>query len=330
MMFHYAMKAATSSKLQLLDRINKFEKLKMEPIIELFLSGSGDIFSKNRDKLVENCSQFTNCEYLVHFPIYDIENKYIYDPYNEEENKVRILLDFCEEINSNVLIMHRCYGFNIGIGKAEAEDKFLTNVTLWNGLAKEKNVTILIENYGFVWLPESLGKEYVTSPLDHFFPWDIIKFEGAINRLHLNCIGILLDIAHAVLSSNMFNMLKKHPELSSDRRFRNIYAEDLEKKDLLKVNDFIFDFIDYFHISDSFIWYPGDGFNNLKKYLYTENLAIGKGNINFTDIFKTVAHEKVMVMEINPGNGNYNNNVSQLKAIERFKYFFKKGDRQCA
>jgi len=320
-MFHYAMKAAADSKLQLIDRIRKFEKLRMRPIIELFLSGFEDI-GRNRDKLIKNCSQFADCEYLVHFPIFEIKNKYIYDAYNEEEKKVKMLLDFCEEIDSKVLIMHRGYGFDRKMGKREAEEKFLEKVALWDKLAKQKKVKILIENYGFVWLPDSLGKEYVVSPLDHFFPWDILKFNEDVNRLNLNYIGIILDIAHAVISSNMFNMLKKHPELSSDRRFGNIFGGDLEKKDLLETNDFIFDFIDYFHISDSFIWYKEDEISSLRKYLYTENLPIGEGNINFAEIFKKVIGSKVMVMEINPKNGNHNNNVSQLNAIEWFKKKF--------
>lgn len=319
--FRYAMKAAASSKSQLVDRIGKFEKLKMKPIIELFLSGFADI-TNNRDKLVKNCSQFTDCEYLVHFPIYDFEHKYIYDGCDEKEERVQVLLDFCVEINSSVLIMHRCCGFNKRVSKKEAEEKFLEKVTLWNGLAKEKNVKILIENYGFVWLPEPLGREYVVSPLDHFFPWDITKFNKDIQRLNLNYAGIILDIAHAVLSSNMYNMLKRHSELSSDPRFRNIYDSDLEKKDLLKTDGFIFDFIDYFHISDSFIWHPRDGFSRLKKYLYTENLPIGEGNIDFAEIFKKVKSDKIMIMEIDPPNGNYSNNIFQLRAIEWFKNLF--------
>lgn len=316
--FRYAMKAA-ATKLQLLDKIRKFEKLKMKPIIELFLSGFEDI---SGNELVKDCSQFENCEYLVHFPIYDIKSKYIYDAYTEGEEKIRLLLDFCNEINSNVLVMHRCYGFDKKIDKEVAEEKFLEKLVLWNGLAQGKHVKILIENYGFVWLPESLGREYLVSPLDHFFPWDIARFNKDTRRLNLNCVGIILDIAHAVLSSNMFNMLKKYPKLHSDPRFRNIYSSDLEKKDLLEAGDFIFDFIDYFHISDSFIWHQRDGLSKLKKYLCTENLPIGSGNINYKEIFKDITGAKVLVMEINPENDDFNNNISQLNAIEQFNSFF--------
>lgn len=320
-MFSYAMKAKASSRTQLADRIRKFEKLKIEPIVELFLSGIEDA-ARNREMVVENCAQFRSCKYLVHFPVSDIESKYIYDAHKEDGTYIKLLLNFCEEINSAVLIMHRCYGFGIKIDKEKAEEKFFEKMVLWNKLAAERNVKILIENYGFVWLPEHLGVDYVSSPLDHFFPWDIARFNEDSKRLNLKNIGVILDIAHAVLSSNMFNMLKRHPELGSDGRFSNIYASDLEKRDLLKPDDFIFDFIDYFHISDSFIWQQEDGLSDIKKYLYTENLPLGRGNINYREMFKNVTGSKTMVMEINSEDGNYDDNVSQLKAVQWFKESF--------
>ena len=320
-MFRYAMKAAANSELQLTDRVKKFEKLNIAPIIELFLSSIKSV-SDNRRKLVRNCSRFMDCEYMVHFPIQDAGSGYIYDAYDEKEDNIKMLLDFCQEINSAVLIMHRCYGFNRRIDKKEAEERFLKKVALWDVFAEKAGAKILIENYGFVWLPGSFGKEYVVSPLDHFFPWDILKFNEDIGILNLKHVGIILDIAHAVLSSNMFNMFKRYSELGSDRRFSNIYNSDLEKKDFLKIEDFIFDFIDYFHVSDSFIWQQKDGFGDLKRFLCSENLPIGYGNIDYAKVFKEVAGDKVVVMEINPEDGNHDNNAFQLRAIEQFRDMF--------
>ena len=315
------MKAAAGSKSQLFDRIEKFKKIKMRPIVELFLPGFRDI-TGNSSMLVENCFRFGGCRYLVHFPIYDVESGYIYDGYDEKTERVELLLDFCKRINADALIMHRCCGFDREIKKKEAEEKFLEKLILWNRLAEERGMRILIENYGFVWLPELFGREYAVSPLDHFFPWDISQFNRNITEFGLGNSGVILDLAHAVLSSNMFNMLKKHPQLSSDRRFANIYPDDLDKKGLLQAGDFIFDFIDYFHISDSFVWHPEDGLSNLKKYLYTENLPIGEGNIDYKEIFKDISEDKTIVMEIDPGNDDHSNNLSQLEAIEKFEKFF--------
>jgi len=324
-MFCYAMKAAAGSNLQLDDRIRSFEKISKEPVIELFVSGFEELKDNNREKLVRNCLRFKNCAYLVHFPIFDVKNNYLYDAYNEEAERLIILLGFCREINSKALIMHRCYGFNQEIEKVVAEKAFWEKLTLWIETAKEKDVKLLIENYGFVWLPESLGGGYVTSPIDHFFPWDIVRFNENIKRNKLDNVGVILDIAHAVLSSNMFNMLKAYPELNSDKRFLNIYTDDLKKTDFLSPDDFIYDFIDYFHISDSFIWQPQDGLSNVDKFLCSEGMPIGKGNINYNKILKKISKEKTLVMEIEPENGDYNNNISQLEAIERLEFFASSG-----
>ena len=242
------------------------------------------------------------------------------------------MLDFCKKIRSEILILHRCYGFGVEIAKERAEEKFLEKLARWHDLSKKRNVRLLIENYGFVWLPGQFRREYLTSSIDHFFPWDMMKFKNSVEEIGLNGVGIILDIAHAVLSSNMFNMLKLYPELREDRRFANIHKDDLEKKEFLEADDFIFDFIDYFHISDSYIWHREDGIGDIRKYLYTENLPIGKGNINYKKMFKDVTGNKVMVMEINPENGDHGNNISQLEAIEYFSgiYNKKKGSKVCA
>ena len=318
-MFKYAMKAAAKSEAQLLNRISSFEKLQLSPSIELYLSGSEDIFNTNNSFIVKNCLKFPECEYAVHFPIFDFATKYIYDAYNSEDEKLKIVLDFCQRINSRSLVMHRCFGFNKGIDKVQAENKFLDKVVKWNQMAKESDLKILVENYGFVWLPAGFDMEYVLSPLDHFFPWDIIQFYNNLTRLNLGNIGILLDIAHAVLSTNMFNMLQRHPEMRRDKRFQNIYNDDLKNKDSLGVEDFIYNFINYFHISDSFIWVEENGVSDLKKYISTENLPIGQGNINYLELFKNISGNKAMIMEINSENGDHVNNISQSKAVELFR-----------
>lgn len=321
-MFKYAMKAAAKSKAQLANRIKSFKKLQIKPTIELYLSGSDDIFCADNNLIVKNCLNFPECDYMVHFPIFDLKTKYIYDAQNNENGKVDILLEFCKKINSKILIMHRCFGFNKEVDKAQAEEKFFEEVIKWNQMAVGSDVKILIENYGFVWLPEGFDREFVSSPLDHFFPWDIIEFHKNITDRNLRNIGIILDIAHAVLSSNIFNMAQRYSDLKKDKRFKNIYDDDLRKKDFLNVQDFVYDFIDYFHISDSFIWDVREGIANMRKYLYVENLPIGRGNIDYSEIFKNISGNKVMVMEINSENDDHVHNISQLRAVEFFRNHF--------
>lgn len=330
-MFKYAMKAAAHSKAQISDRVNAFKRLRLAPIIELYLSGEADLFGEYVGESIKNCRSFSECEYIVHFPILDPDTGYIYDPYNNENEKLLKVLDFCNRINSKTIIMHRCYGFNQTIAKSEAEEKFLNIVAGWNRLIEGSDCLMLIENYGFVWLPAGFGSGYITSSLDHFFPWDIGAFNKKIKRMGLNNIGILLDTAHAVVSSNMFNIIKKHPELLSDGRFANIYPDDIDKSEHVRVEDFIFDFIDYFHVSDSFIWNSEYGTDNMSKYLYTENLPIGGGNVDYKHFFSDIVGDKTLIMEINPADGDHYHNRSQAEAIEFFKNIISdKGETVCA
>jgi len=329
-MFKYVMKAAANSNEQLKDRFESFRTLGIKPAIELYLSGSDDVFGPDRDAVEKNCRNFIECEYMVHYPIMDTKTGYIYDGFDDESEKLEAVLDFTNEIGAGVLIMHCCYGFDRDISKREAFTKFLEKVGRWNDLAERRSLKILLENYGFVWLPPGLKRDYVVSPIDHCFPWDMEWMHETMQRKGLSSVAILLDVAHAVLSSNMFNMRQRYGHLSEDGRFKNIYSEDLYRKDFLKASDFMFDFIDYFHVSDTFIWKPENGIGDMRKYLYTENLPIGKGNVDFFEVLKKTKGNKTLVMEINPDNGDHTHNVSQYQAVAWFKNNFNREELRCA
>jgi len=322
------MKAAPYYAEQMSDRVAKFKSIGIKPAIELHLFGSRDVFGKNRVIVEKNCKSIHSCDFIVHFPIFDLETGYIFDAASSELGLFEQMLDFCNDIGSNYLIMHRCFGFECIIEKYEAEERFINIVADWNKLAAERNIHILIENYGFVWLPERLKKAFVTSPLDHFFPWDMERFLKTKKMLNLYHVDILLDVAHASLSCNMFNMLKSNNYLKYDSRFANISEKDLMMKDVLSVNDFILDTTHFFHISDTFVWEPSSGMDNMKKYLYTENLPIGRGNIDFPALFHNMSGKNWMIMEIDPEDGNYSDNGAQLKGVTYFMELFKEG-KQC-
>ena len=316
----FAMKAACRRE-QIADRIKKFGELGLEPLIELHLTGLDDI-SGNCRKTAELCKEH-RCAYMAHFPINDPAKGYLFDMYNDEDDNFHKAVEFCSMIGSSVLIMHRCLGFGKALSKKTAEEIFYDKIGRWNDAAAACGITVLFENYGFVWLPKGFRDGFVTSPLDHFFPWDMAGFNAYKKRYGLNNTGILLDIAHATLSSNMFNMLKDDPAIGSDKRFANIYDTDMRKKERLLPQDFISDSIDYLHISDSFIWDNVTGTGTAGRpgrYLYTEGLPIGKGNIDFADILKKLSgNRKTMIMEIEPEGGDYNNNLSQKEAVEKIK-----------
>ncbi len=326
MNIRYAMKAAPFYAEQMSDRAVKFEHIGVKPAVELHLFGSRDVFSKSRIIAEENCKIIHNCDFIVHFPIFDFDTGYIFDAASFDMSLFGQVLDFCNNIDSHYLIMHRCFGFEANMEKKEAEEKFLNIVAEWSKMAADGNIHLLIENYGFVWLPEVLNKSFVTSPLDHFFPWDMERFLKMSEALKLCNVDILLDIAHASLSCNMFNMLKNNDSLKHDDRFVNINEQDLMMKDILSVNDFILDTTHFFHISDTFVWKVSSGLDNMKKYLCTENLPIGKGDVDFPALFNNLSGENWMIMEIDPEDGNYSDNSAQLNGITYFMELFKEGE----
>ena len=316
----YGMKAAPYYLDQLIDRVEKYKQLGMKPAIELHLFGSRDIFGKSRKMVEKNCRRIPECDYITHFPIFDLDTGYIYDAATLDVSILEKVFDFCSAIGSHYLVMHRCFGFGSDLKKEKADEGFLEMVINWDKEGADRGIRILIENYGFVWLPKEFHKEFVSSPIDHFFPWDIERFIKKTDKLGLDHVGVLLDIAHASLSCNMFNMLKKDTVLKDDKRFQNIFEEDLFRTDSLSIGDFILDSIHFFHISDTFTWSPADGMENMRKYLYTENLPIGEGNLDFPGFIDRFQEGSWMIMEIDPEDGNYTDNRAQLSAI---KYFMK-------
>lgn len=315
-MFKYAMKAAGSSAAQIGDRVRKFDQMSIEPMIELHLFGLEELYAQ-RGVVVRNCAEYPQAEYIVHYPVSDAKTGYLFDMYNDESSHIRAALALCEEIGSRSLVLHRCFGFNKGIPKSEATRRFYDKVSDIDRLAKKSGVATLFENYGFVWLSAQMGGGFVSSPLDHFFPWDIEEFDRVVKSRGLRNTASLIDIAHATLSSNMFNMLKHHSSLRTDRRFDSISDTDLSMRGVLYPGDFVVESVGWYHVSDSFLWEPSDGMAQQQRYLTTEGLPLGKGNIDCEAMFRDLNGDKVMVMEIEPENRDYENNASQMDAIRR-------------
>ena len=316
-MARLGMKAAASSDAQISDRETKLTKLGLKPYIELHL-GSLDDITLTAKSNADLCRKHPLCEFSVHFPIMDARTGYIFDVRNDEKQKLVQTLDFCGAIASKVLILHRCYGFDSGLDKAVAEAEFFGKLKIYNELGRQYGIEILFENYGFAWLPEGMGKKYAVSPLDHFFPWEIRRFSEFREKEKLANVGIALDIAHAALSSNMFNLLKKNDKLRADDRFSNIVPADLKETKELNPIDFVAGGIKYYHVSDSFIWDGKKEPEDQRKYLYSEGLEIGKGDLNMKAILGKTSRDSIYILEVNPEDGNHSNNSSQERSAKWF------------
>ena len=327
-MTRYAMKAYAGSHEQMQDRINKFKTLNLKPFMELHLISLDDM-TKNRDVLIANCAAFAPSDYQLHFPIQDSRNNYIFDPYRDETPWIEIALDVCVDIGARTMVTHRCCGFDQPLGRREAQERFFQQVSEWDRLARERNVKILIENYGFIWLPASFKKKFIASALDHFFPWEIKDFLHMKSKCRWDHTEVLLDTAHATLSSNMFNMCRSVHEIRKDPRFKNIYQEDLDQTAWLEVKDFILKEINHFHISDAFVWSVEDSTTSVEKFLYEESLPLGEGTIPYHELLSKFKDVKSIVMEINPKDGNHNDNQEQLQAIQYFMRLYDEGVELC-
>ena len=323
MAFKYGMKAAVFPD-QLQDRLESFRRLGIPSVIELHLFGTDDVFSKDAAVWSSGVRRYADvCRFVVHYPIMDAKTGYLFDASDDDCDRFEAVLDFTQACGAVGLVMHCCYGFNRDISKREAMTGFLAQVEHWNELSRMRGIRILLENYGFVWLPPGLGADYVTSPLDHCFPWDMAVMVAAIREKGMEAVGFLLDTAHAVLSANMFNMRRRHGHLSGDKRFRNIFSEDLDRARCLTASDFMHDSIEYFHVSDAFVWREEDNhLDEMRKWLYTENLPIGRGNVDFAEIMEKAKGDETLIMEINPEKGNHAHNISQYEAVVWFREKF--------
>jgi len=323
MKIQYGMKAAPVSIEQLCDRVNKFTMLEMRPVIELHLLGGTDIFNKNGLKIcIENCESIRPYQpiFIVHFPHQDISGK-IFDPFVDGDEPVLKVLDFSNSISATAIVMHRYYCLDKDLSFDEAEQLFNQRLQGWADGARQRNLSVLVENNGFLWLPTRFNKEYAVTALDHFFPWEIRRFNAFLKSKDISNVFPVIDIAHATLSINMLKLWHKFQEFRGDKRFANITMAEEKESQSLTIDDFIKEaHSPYLHISDSILFGEYDKYpKNIDIYLKSEGLSLGRGNIDFDGIMNTVLDNKIdttFILEIDPIDGNQNNNTAQLEGVK--------------
>ena len=326
MKIQYGMKAAPISIEQLNDRIKKFAMLGMSSVIELHLLGETDIFNKNGLKIcIQNCESIKpyQPEFIVHFPHQDISGK-IFDPFVDGDETVLKALDFSSSISATAIVMHRYYCLDRNLSFDEAEQLFNQRLKGWADEARQRNLSILVENNGFLWLPTHFNKEYAVTALDHFFPWEIRRFNAFLEAEGIDNVFPIIDIAHAALSINMLRLWYKFREFRGDKRFANITMAEEKESQSLTIDDFIKEtHSPYLHVSDSILFGEEDKYSkNIDIYLMSEGLSLGRGNIDFDGIMNTVLDNKIditLILEIDPIDGNQNNNLAQFEGIKTLK-----------
>ena len=323
MKIQYGMKAAPLYMEQLKDRIDKFKQLKSNPIIELHLFSETDILDKKGLEIcLENCESIKQYQprFIVHFPYQSIPGR-IFDPLVDGDESVLKALDFTKTIKADSIVVHRYCCLERKYSFDEAEQLFNQRLEGWANEAKQRNLSVFVENCGFLWLPSYFKTSFVVSPLDHFFPWEIRRFNAFLEAEGIDNVFPIIDIAHATLSINMLRLWYKFREFRSDKRFANITMAEEKESQSLTIDDFIKEaHSPYLHISDSILLGENDKYPiNIDINLKSEGLSLGRGNIDFDSIMNTVLDNQIdttLILEIDPVGSNQNNNMAQLEGIK--------------
>jgi len=228
------------------------------------------------------------------------------------------------------IVLHRYWAL-VGAGewsrlpKDEAEDAFGEEM---RHVGRELGRRIgWVENLGFFWLRPREAGRYLAGPLDHFLPWEVERFTKFLDRERIANLRPMLDIAHAAITANMFNLLRKHfSRMRHDPRFQGITAEDLSQRARLTPYDFLRSEPRYLHLSDAlFVGYRTSQTSaTLAQALTSESLPVGAGNLDFRQVITRLARSsgpnRVVIGEIDPADGqSYHRNVAQEAAVRAWR-----------
>lgn len=310
---------------QLADRITKCRQLGIPVFIELHTSTNVEVSDLARISITKDLLQTlrAECEVTVTLHTPPVVIKEIGAlPFDRAQ--ALATLEMAQKIGADKVILHRSYAYCKGkeknlIPKEEASELFNAEIRI---LAQHCGQTHLeIENVGF--FHRGNATNYFISSLDHFFPWERQCFQRFLDNEKLSSVEMMLDIAHATQSANMFNLLRnQHSVYRNDPRFRNITEEDLDQTANISPFDFMNEKCSYYHLSDAL--FLGDlarcslDSKTLELGMISENLKIGSGNLDFVQFLRKLQTNLPItcIAEVNPAaNESHHNNQSQLETI---------------
>ena len=338
-MLRYGMKAAVASLEQLADRVDRLRRLRLPLIVELHTTGReratpGNGFLEG-SQFLRRLQTSQPLRLYVHVPPQrpDIVTRRPFD-----RDQVLWTVDVAETLNAEGIILHRYYGLASAghrslIPKVDAEAAFHEEISrLIQELGRHK---ALVENLGFFWQPPRAAGRYLAGPLEHFFPWEIARFEKFLATGGIDNVHSMIDIAHATLSTNMHCLLRRHYSVfREDARFQGITEADLSEQALLTPYDFLRLNPRYLHISDAVLLTEYEllkdpmsdaARDRVNVALTSEGLPLGVGTLNFGLVMSILTRTSsnsnpVLIAEINPSDGQgHERNVSQETAIRTLR-----------
>ena len=331
-MVSFALKGAVGDYAQLEGRAAFLARQGLPLCLELHTFGSRDLYAPAaRQQCLDNLNRLQDiygaADLTVHIPFQDVDlvTREAFDA-----DQVADTLRFAEECGAGRIVMHRYWGMVYGnkpprSHRQEAADGF--NIIVRRLARQNPNVTLLIENMGFYFLASRKPEDYLAGPIDHFFPWEIAAFRSEMDAHGINNAEPFIDVAHATLSSNLFNHLRTgYAGLRDDPRFSGITDDDLDQADQLHPFDFVDAKMPWLHISDSHLLSISGNEDLSQEALTSEGLEIGKGNLPFQTLpakLNMGAANTVLLLEVDPAKGeNYAENGAQCRSLAALKTIF--------
>jgi len=330
-MVGFALKGSLIDYAQLAARAAHLQAAGLPLRIELHTFGPRDLYAPegrrwclaNLDRLQDT---FGPAELTVHIPFQDVN---LVTEADFDAEQVRGTLAFATEAGAGQVVMHRYWGMVHGdkpprCDRATATASFNETVI---ALAREHpDVALLVENMGHYFLASKKASDYLAGPLDHFFPWDIAAFRRAMADEGATNVHPFIDVAHATLTSNLFNHCRNHwDKTCGDPRFQGIEPSDLDESDRLAPFDFVDGLMPWLHVSDSLLADEGDPELGLA-HLTSEGLEIGKGNLPFARLpehLDSARADTVLLLEVEPGPGeSYVENGAQYRSLDQMRSIF--------
>lgn len=338
-MIECGMKGAAGSMRQLHDRAERLTRLGLPVIIELHTFGPGDLYDE-RDfaasaAVVARLRGQYPARLFVHVPYQQLA-VVLTKPFDRDQ--VLRTVEFAHAVDAEGIVIHRYFGLVRGgeaveIPRAEAEQRFEHEVVQ---ISRALDGRLgFVENLGFFWLRPTSTTRYLTSALDHFFPWEAARFRRFLHLEQILNVHPMVDVAHATLSANMYNALRSHPgRFRDDPRFQGITDDDLERVAWLSPYDFLAVQPPYLHVSDA-IYLSQDEIGGLPEQpearaaelintaATSEALPLGAGNLDITAVLRQLAGQPgphpLVIAEIDPSDGqSHDANAAQEAAVRQF------------
>ncbi len=321
-----ALKGALADPAQLADRLARLAALGLPARLELHVSRADDFLGEGERRVRQLRAEAGDpVELLVHIPPQSVP---VVTRTAFDAGQVAATLAFAQAVGAGAVVMHRYHGLALGSApahgtRAEAEAAF--NEAVRDLARQAPDVTLLVENLGHYHLAPRGGGAYLSGPLDHFFPWEIAAFQDYAARERLDNVRVLVDVAHATLSANMFNLRRHRPEAAADDRFRWITDADLQRAATLHPFDFVLPGIGHLHVSDSVLltsadWAGWPANDRLAAALTAEGMEVGTGTLPWTALPNRFGAEAspLLVMEVEPGPGeSHRANAAQERSARR-------------